>query len=216
MKYKLAIFDLDGTILNTLDDLHDSVNYALEKSGYPQRTLEEVRRFVGNGIRKLVERALPEGVTTESADKVFTDFNSHYKLNSSNKTRPYSGIKELVLRLRECGMKVAVLTNKADYAAQDLCKEYFPNLFDYVAGEKQGVNRKPSPDGVINILSQLNINKSDAVYIGDSEVDVMTARNSGLDHIIVTWGFRHREELVKAGAKVIASTPNEVFEIITE
>ncbi len=215
MKYKLAIFDLDGTILNTLDDLHDSVNYALSKNGFPNRTLDEVRTFVGNGIRKLIERAMPQDAALEATDKVFSDFNYYYKLNSSNKTRPYDGINALISRLREFGVKTAVLTNKADYAAQDLCAEHFPNLFDYVAGEKRGVNRKPAPDGVINILKQLNIDKSDAVYIGDSEVDVMTAQNSELDHIIVTWGFRDREELIKAGAKVIADTPNDVLDIIT-
>lgn len=216
MKYKLAIFDLDGTILDTLDDLADSLNYALEKSGYPVRDLEEVRRFVGNGIRKLVERGVPSGTSAEAADKVYESFTEHYKVHCADKTKPYENIPELLKKLRENGVKTAVVSNKADYAVQDLCVQYFDGLFDAAAGEREGVRRKPAPDSVNIVLEKLGVNRENAVYIGDSDVDVETARNSGMDCIAADWGFRDRDILVQCGAEIIVSEPMKIAEIVLQ
>lgn len=216
MKYRLAIFDLDGTILYTLEDLKISLNHALSKNGLPERTLDETRRFVGNGIRKLIERAVPENSDPGLVDKVFDDFNLHYKEHCTDHTRPYEGIPELLSALRESGVKTAVLSNKADYGVQELCARYFPGMFDFAAGEKAGVRKKPAPDGVFAILEKLGVSAADTVYIGDSEVDIETAENAGTDSIIVDWGFRERELLISRGARVIASAPKEILRLITE
>ena len=214
VRYKLIIFDLDGTILNTLDDLTDSLNYALDKSGYPLHPLEEVRSFVGNGIRKLIERGVPAGTNTESIDNVHRDFTEHYKIHCADKTKPYNGILELLNTLRECGCKTAVVSNKADYAVQELCIKYFTNLFNVSVGERYGILKKPSPDSVNEVIRQLKTNKEDVVYIGDSDVDIATAQNAGIDSIIVDWGFRERDYLKKMGAKVIVSNTDEIKKII--
>lgn len=216
MKYKLAVFDMDGTILNTLEDLADSLNAALEMSGYPQRTLEEVRCFVGNGIRKLIERGVPAGTPVEMIDKVNSDFTGHYKVHCADKTKPYDGIIPVIRRLLAAGVKTAVVSNKADYAVQELCVQYFDGLFDAAVGERAGIAKKPAPDSVNEVLRHLNVAREDAVYIGDSEVDIATARNAGMDSIIVDWGFREREFLVKMGAQRIISAPEEIAEVIFE
>ena len=204
MKYKLVIFDLDGTILDTLEDLKQALNHALAFYEYPTRTLDEVRCFVGNGIRRLIERAMPENVLDTDIDKVFTEFNKYYALHCADYTKPYEGVVGLIKKLRNMGIKTAVVSNKADYGVQELCDKYFNKLFDYAVGEREGVNRKPSPDAVYEVLSHLNIEKNDAVYIGDSEVDVKTAQNAGLDSIMVSWGFRDKEYLYEQGAVHIA------------
>ncbi|MGN0732818.1 MAG: HAD family hydrolase [Emergencia sp.] len=209
-KYKLVIFDLDGTILDTLDDLADSTNYALKSCGLPTRTVDEVRRFVGNGIRNLIDRAVPEGTDLETAESVFETFKAYYKEHSADKTKPYEGVCRLMGQLRDDGCKVAVLSNKADFAVQDLCRDYFPGLVTYAAGEKDGVRRKPYPDAVFAVLEACGVSASEAVYVGDSEVDVATAANAGLDGISVTWGFRSREWLEEHGAKVFADTTEEL------
>ena len=214
MKYRLAVFDLDGTILYTLEDLKISLNCALSANGLPERTLEETRRFVGNGIRKLIERAVPENSDPGLIDRVFDDFNLHYKQHCTDHTRPYEGITELLSALRAAGVKTAVLSNKADYGVQELCARYFPGMFDFAAGEKAGVRKKPAPDGVFTILEKLGVSAADTVYIGDSEVDIETAENAGTDSIIVDWGFRDRGLLLSRGARVIASAPKEVLRLI--
>lgn len=214
MRYKLAVFDMDGTILDTLDDLTDSVNFALSKSGFSKHTREEVCSFVGNGIRKLIERAVSEGTETAVIDKVHSDFTEYYKTHCADKTRPYNGIIELLEKLREAGCKTAVVSNKADYAVQELCRQYFDGLFDAAAGERKGISKKPAPDSVFEILRQLGTEKADAVYIGDSDVDIETAHNAGMDSIIVDWGFRKREFLKEHGAECIVSNTKEIAEII--
>ena len=211
MKYKLAIFDLDGTILDTLEDLTDGTNFVLSACGYPVRTIEEVRRFVGNGIRKLIERALPSGTPEAEIDRVHGIFAPYYKEHCAVRTRAYDGIPELLLALREQGMLTAVLSNKADFAVQPLVQQYFPHLFDLARGEIAGVPRKPAPDAVFQILAQLGMEKEHAVYIGDSNVDAETARNAGLACICVDWGFRDREQLLAAGAGQIVSSPEELL-----
>lgn len=211
MKYKLAIFDLDGTTLNTIEDLAISLNYALEKSDFPKRSLTEVLSFVGNGIQKLIERGVPDGTSYEKTKAVFDDFTVHYKEHCADNTRPYDGIIDMLNTLKNKGYLLATVSNKADYAVQILCRDYFPGLFDAVAGEKPEIRKKPAPDTVNIILEKLNIRREDAVYIGDSEVDIATAKNANMDCISVDWGFRTREQLIEAGAAKIVSSPNEII-----
>ena len=214
MKYTIAIFDLDGTILNTLEDLADSTNYALKTCGYPERTMDEVRQFVGNGIRKLMERAVPEGTPVEEIDRVHETFTAHYKVHCADKTRPYDGIVELLQNLKKEGCKLAVVSNKADYGVQELCKQYFDGVFDFAVGEREGIRKKPAPDSVNEVLKTLGCSRDRAVYIGDSDVDIQTAANAQMDHIIVEWGFRDVPFLIAKGAKVLVEKPEEILEIV--
>ncbi len=214
MKYKAVIFDMDGTILNTLEDLKNATNYSLRQFGMPERSLEEVRMFVGNGIRKLVERAVPSGTSEEKIAQVFDVFLKYYEIHSADNTSPYPGILELVEKLKKSGIKTAVSTNKADVPAQELGREYFNGIFDLIVGQQDGLKVKPAPDSVNKILSILDIQKKDAIYIGDSDVDVQTAKNSGLDFIGVSWGFRGREFLEKNGAKNIVDNANEILDLV--
>ena len=170
MRYKLAIFDMDGTILNTIDDLAASLNYVLEKSGFPARTMDEVISFIGDGLRKLIERGVPEGTDSETVDKVLADFKEYYAVHCADKTAPYDGIIGLLENLRRNGCLTAVVSNKADDAVQELCRKYFDGLFDYAVGERSGILRKPAPDSVNEVLEKLNVSRGNAVYIGDSDV----------------------------------------------
>ena len=212
MKYQLAIFDLDGTLLDTLEDLADSTNYIMRSFGYPERTIVEVRAFVGNGIRKLLERSAPNGTPSEEIDRMFEQFKEYYGAHCADKTKPYDGIIELLASLKKKGVRLAVVSNKADYAVKALCEQYFPGYFDEAVGERIGIARKPAPDTVNEVLKNLQIEKAQAVYIGDSEVDVQTAKNAELDCIAVDWGFRDKEVLEEAGAERIVSTPAELLE----
>lgn len=214
MKYKAVIFDMDGTILNTLEDLKNATNYSLRQFGMPERSLEEVRMFVGNGIRKLVERAVPAGTPKEKIDQILDVFLEYYEIHSADNTSPYPGILELVEKLKKSGIKTAVSTNKADVPAQELGREYFNGIFDLIVGQQDGLKVKPAPDSVNKILSILDIQKKDAIYIGDSDVDVQTAKNSGLNFIGVSWGFRGREFLEKNGAKNIVDNANEILDLV--
>ena len=214
MNYKLAVFDMDGTILNTLQDITNAINYALRTNGYPEHSIDEVRFFVGNGLRKLVERAIPEGSPKEVADKVFDTLIPYYRAHSADTTRPYEGIEKLLRDLKATGILCAVVSNKADAAVQDLVRDYFDGLFDMALGESPEVEKKPAPDMTKKVLDTLGIEPKDAVYIGDSDVDIATARNSGLDEILVDWGFRSREFLEEHGAKRICSNTGEVYAII--
>lgn len=206
-----AVFDMDGTILNTLDDLMDSTNFALKNNGLKERSLEEIRFFVGNGIQKLIERAVPQGTSKEVFEKVFADFKSHYKIHCADKTSYYDGIPSVIQTLRKMGVKTAVVSNKADFAVQELVEVYFKGLFDVALGEKIGVSKKPSPDMVNAALSVLGVEKEAAFYIGDSDVDFETAKNSSLDFIGVSWGFRGRKFLENLGAKNIIDSPEELL-----
>ena len=214
MKYNAVIFDLDGTILSTLEDLSDSVNFALRNNSLPERTIDEVRCFVGNGIRLLIERAVPKNCDLSVVDSVFSDFKSHYKTNCTNKTMPYDGIMDMLNSLKSKGIKLGVLSNKADFAVQDLCERYFYNIFDGVLGEVENTPKKPAPDGVYNVMKRMGVVNPKCVYVGDSDVDVLTAKNANLDCIAVSWGFRDVDNLKNAGAEVIVSTPKELFEEI--
>ncbi len=210
MKYKLVIFDMDGTILNTIDDLAVSLNYTLKMHGYPEHSTEDVRKFVGNGIRKLIERAVPENTPSAQIDTLFEIFNSHYKIHCADNTKPYDGIIKILKNLRSKEIKTAVVSNKADYAVKDLCQKYFEGLFDCAVGERSGLKKKPSADPVNKVISDLGIDRSDSVYVGDSDVDIETAINSDMDCIVVEWGFRDRDFLIEHGAKVLVSSADEL------
>ncbi len=210
-----VIFDLDGTLLNTLEDLKDSTNFALEKFGYPSRNIEEVRKFVGNGVRKLIERAIPNGKENPDCESCLKVFKEHYKKNMYNKTAPYKGILELLKELKSRGIKTAVVSNKFDLAVKELCKRYFDGLIEIAIGESENVRKKPAPDSVLKAIQELKSERKSCIYIGDSDVDVQTAKNSGLKCIGVTWGFRDRELLESEGADFIVNHPSEIVEIIT-
>lgn len=214
MKYELIIFDMDGTILDTLEDLQSSLNHALALSGFAVRSLDEVRSFVGNGIGKLIERSLPASSLPAHFEKVYGDFMAHYTIHCTDLTRPYAGIPQLISTLRKKGCQTAVVSNKADAAVGELCRRYFPGLFDYAIGEREGLARKPEADLVNFVLKELNCPKEKTVYIGDSEVDIATAQNAGLDAVIVDWGFRDTAFLKKQGAKTIASSPEEILALL--
>ena len=214
MKYELIIFDMDGTILDTLEDLKNSMNYTLRLHNMPERTLVEIRSFVGNGIRKLIERAVISGTLENKIDEIHKDFMTHYEVHCADFTRPYDGVNELIAELRKRGYKTAVVSNKADGAVQDLCVQYFPNLFDLAIGERPELAKKPAPDMVNLALNELNISREKAIYIGDSDVDVSTAQNSNLDMIAVDWGFRTREFLMEQGAETIVSKPEEILGLV--
>lgn len=215
MKYKAAIFDMDGTILNTLTDLQSAVNYALNKNGLPERTYEEVRFFVGNGILKLIQRAVPQNSSEKIIQQVYDDFTTYYKAHNADTTKPYEGITDAISELKKLGIKTAVVSNKADYGVQALVKDFFDGLFDAAIGQQEGLSTKPSADMVNLALTRLNVQNQDAVYIGDSDVDFETAKNSQMDFIGVDWGFRGREFLIKLGTQNIASTADDLISIIT-
>ena len=203
-KYALAIFDMDGTILNTIDDLADSLNVILERYSMPLHTVDQVRFMVGNGIPKLIERAIPNGRDNSKFDEILKEYIAYYEEHSAIKTRPYDGIVEAVKALRKSGVKIAVNTNKVEAAALDLVDKYFPDCFDIVSGSRPGLPPKPAPDGVYEILKRAGIDgKSEgqkAVFIGDSDVDLQTGINAGLDVIGVDWGFRGKAFLLEHGA----------------
>ena len=203
MKYKLAIFDLDGTILDTLQDLTDSTNYVLNTNGYPIHTIDEVRRYVGNGIYLLIKRALPKGTDEKEIQRLFEQFVSYYKDHCAIKTKPYEGIKDLLVSLKEKGIKRAVVSNKGDFAVKILIDKYFPDLFEISVGQKDGVRKKPYPDSVNEVLKELDCKNQDAVYIGDSEVDIQTAMNANMECISVSYGFRSKDFLKENKARLI-------------
>lgn len=214
MKYELIIFDMDGTILNTLDDMADCLNHVLEANGFPKRTLSEVRSFVGNGIKKLVERGIPEGTPQKELEKVLQDFQTYYKAHCADKTQPYDGIVTLLKKLRLSGYQTAVVSNKIDDGVQALCRQYFNGLFDMAVGEQPSVRQKPAPDSVNKVLETLHVDRSKAVYIGDSEVDLATAQNACMDCIAVDWGFRDVEYLKSMGDAIIVSIPDEILGLV--
>lgn len=214
--YQLAIFDLDGTLLDTLADLRQGLNYALSTQGFAPRTLPEVRAFVGNGIRKLIERAVPAGTDEAQIEAVFEAFNPYYAVHCADFTTTYPGISELLRQLQADGVVSAVVSNKPDYAVKTLSAQYFPGLLAASAGAKDGVRKKPCPDAVFEVVRQLGAEALRAVYIGDSEVDVATARNAGLPCISVSWGFRDRDVLVNAGAETICDSMDALYRALRE
>ena len=214
MGYSTVLFDLDGTLLNTLEDLHDAVNHVLSVSGFPPRSLEEVRQFVGNGLRNLMRLSLPAGCSDEEINRRTAEMREWYNAHDRESTRPYEGILPLLDALASAGCGVAVVSNKGDAVVGPLCEHYFPGLLDAAVGEVPGLRRKPDPDTVELALRRMNRGREGAVYIGDSDVDIATARNAGLPCISVTWGFRSREELERAGASVLVDTPEQLLALL--
>ena len=213
MKYDTYIFDLDGTLLDTLADLAASTNYALRTHGMPEHSIDDVRRFVGNGVRKLMERAIPNGEANPDFEATFATFREHYMHHSLDTTQPYPGIPEALAELKAKGCKLAVVSNKMMAATVELCRHFFPDTIEVAIGEHEaeGIRKKPAPDTVFAALRELGVDKSGAVYVGDSDVDVQTSANSGLPCISVLWGFRNRDFLIQHGAKTFISAPSELL-----
>jgi len=210
------IFDLDGTLLNTLEDLCDSVNFALSKFGYPEKSLEEVRCAVGNGVNVLFERVLPEGKCNPNFDLVVTTFKDNYKNNMCNKTKPYEGIIEVLKVLKDKGIQTAVVSNKFDDAVKSLCKRYFGDLIQVAIGENElaGIRKKPAPDSVFKVIEELHVDVEKVLYVGDSETDVQTAKNAEIGCIGCIWGFRDKNILQNEGARYIIESPKEILDIV--
>ena len=207
------IFDLDGTLLDTLGDLAASVNYALKACDMPQHSIDDVRRFVGNGVRLLMERAVPDGAANPRFEEAFTTFRQHYLEHSLDTTRPYDGIMEMLQALRSRGFRTAVVSNKFYAATQELCQHFFVDSIEVAIGEHEaeGIRKKPAPDTVNEALRQLGVSREHAVYVGDSDVDIATAAASGMPCISVLWGFRDREFLLAHGATQFISHPSELL-----
>ncbi len=205
--YKLVVFDLDGTLLDTLDDLTASTNAALTAHGFPTRTREEVRSFIGDGIVKLLERSV--GIENyPRIEEMIKNFRAYYKEHCKDETRPYEGIIPLLHSLKEKGIILGVLSNKVHAATQELIADYFPNIFDMVMGENEaaGIKRKPSPVALLKMIETLGVGKAETAYVGDSEVDIQTARNAEVDCVSVTWGFKSERFLKEQGATQIVNT----------
>ena len=213
-KYDTVIFDLDGTLLNTLEDLADAVNAVMRAHAYPERTLDEVRRFVGNGIRRLMEQAVPEDVEGDLFEQVFEEFRSYYTEHCQIKTRAYEGVMELLKMLAERDYVMAIVSNKNHAAVCELNEIYFKEFISVAIGQKDGIRKKPAPDTVWQALKELGKESSSAIYVGDSEVDFMTAENSGMDCVLVTWGFRTEEELVDCTPKAWIQSPEELLAVL--
>ncbi len=215
-KYEAVIFDLDGTLLNTLEDLLDSVNYAMSVLEMPVRSYEEIRHFVGNGIRRLLELSVPEGDKNPQFEQAFTLFKKYYGEHCNDKTDLYPGIIDLLKRLKEEGFQMAIVSNKYFEGVEALKEQYFKEYLDVAIGEREGIRKKPAPDTVLTALGELGISRERAVYVGDSEVDLATAANTGMDCITVGWGFRTRKEQEMAGAKVFADRPLDIMGFLYE
>ena len=213
--YNAVIFDLDGTLLDTLDDLWAAVNAALKKFSLPIRTREEVRGFVGNGIVKLMERAAGQ-VEKEVFDGALAEFKSFYGEHCEDKTKPYEGVIELLTILKAKGIRTAVVSNKADFAVKKLAEGYFEGLLEYAVGENEeaGIRKKPAPDSLLAVMQSMGAGTSSTVYIGDSEVDIQTAKNAGVDCISVTWGFKDKQFLLDNGATVLVDAPEEILSLM--
>ena len=215
-KYQTILFDLDGTTLNTLPDLRSSLNAALVSCGFPARTMDDVRRFVGNGVGKLVRRALPPEADEEDWRQVLARQKAYYSSHLADETVPYEGIPEMLKELKTNGYRIAVVSNKYDSAVQKLCGLFFSGLLDAAVGEKEDVPRKPDPTMVRTMLDFLDGDPFSTIYVGDSETDLETARNAGCLPIMVDWGFRSREALIDAGADRLVSDPHELLLMIRE
>ena len=209
-KYKTYIFDLDGTLLSTLADLAASTNYALRTHHMPERSLDEVRRFVGNGVKKLMERAIPDGLNNPLFEETFATFRQHYMQHNLDTTQPSPGIMQLLEQLKAEDKNIAAVSNKFYAATRGLCRHFFGDLVPVAIGEREDIRKKPAPDTVIEALRELGVDKEGAVYIGDSDVDIMTAKNSGMPCVSVLWGFRDKEFLLEHGATTLISKPEEM------
>lgn len=210
-EFDTYIFDLDGTLLSTLNDLATSTNYALRWAGMPERTTEEIRMFVGNGVKLLMERAIPNGINNPKFEETYAKFREHYLEHNLDTTSPYEGIPALLRELKRRGKKLAIVSNKFYAATQDLAKHFFPDTIEVAIGERETIRKKPAPDTVLEALRQLGASKEGAVYIGDSDVDIMTAKNCGLPCISVLWGFRDKDFLIQHGGTIFVNKPADIL-----
>lgn len=210
-EFETYVFDLDGTLLETLKDLAASTNFALRQYDMPEHSIEDVRMFVGNGVKKLMERAIPNGLDNPKFEEVYATFRQHYLNHNLDTTKPYDGIPELLRELKGRGKMLAIVSNKFYAATQDLARHFFPDTIEVAIGERENIKKKPAPDTVVEALRQLGVSKEGAVYIGDSDVDIMTARNSGLPCASVLWGFRDKEFLLEHGATFFAEKPDDLL-----
>lgn len=210
-KYKFAVFDLDGTLLDTLDDLTAAVNHALKKYNFPEKTKSEIASFLGNGAGKLIELSTPDGQKNPHFENILSEFKKYYAENNSVYTKPYEKIPYVLKELTKRRVQIALVSNKFDLAVKELEKKYFNGIFSSAVGECEGIKRKPAPDLVFKAMKIMGAEKENTVYIGDSEVDIETAGNCETDCISVSWGFRSREELIKSGGKIIIDSPEELL-----
>ena len=213
MKYDTYIFDLDGTLLSTLEDLKNSCNFALSSFGFPERTLEEVRQFVGNGVELLMKRAVPNDTDDELFTKVFKTFKEHYLIHNLDTTKPYDGVLEMLDELNRAGKNIAVVSNKFYEATVELCRHFFGDRVRVAIGERADIRKKPAPDTVDEAFKLLGVSRENAVYIGDSDVDLATARNSNLPCISVLWGFRDKDFLIEHGGNTFVTEPSQILDI---
>lgn len=209
-QFEAVIFDLDGTLLNTLEDLADSTNYALEKMGFPRRSIDQICAFVGNGVQRLIEQVVPEGVEQKKIDETLEIFKSYYSLHKEDKTRPYEGIIELLSCLKQAGIQMAIVSNKFDQAVKELNENWFKEYIQIAVGESASVRKKPYPDSILMAMKKLGVSKEATLYVGDSDVDIATAHNAGIKCASVTWGFRKKEFLLEHGADCIMETTEEL------
>lgn len=214
-KYDTIIFDLDGTLLNTLDDLADSVNYALTHYDFPHKTTAEVRKFVGNGVARLMELSIPGGRDHPAYQSCLDQFSAYYAMNIQNKTKAYDGMMSLLGDLHRENYKLAIVSNKFDCGVKALCSAFFGEYIKVAVGESENVSRKPAPDAVFRAFEELGSAADRAVYVGDSEVDAQTAKNAGVQFVGVTWGFRDRDVLERNGAKNIIDKPYELMRLLS-
>ena len=214
MKYQAVLFDMDGTVLDTLDDLCDSINHSLAEFSLPQVSREHVRQCLGNGAAFLVSHSIPAGSSPELVADVLAFYKPWYDAHCLIKTAPYEGILPMMQSLKEQGLRLAIISNKPDRAVQELSDAFFPGLLELSVGESPSVRRKPAPDTVLTAASQIGLSVDKCVYVGDSEVDLQTARNAGMDCISVTWGFRDEAQLIEAGASVLVRTPEELESLL--
>lgn len=213
-EFDTYIFDLDGTLLYTLDDLTASTNYAMRAFSLPEHTTEEVRMMVGNGIKKLIERAVPGGKDNKHYEDIYNTFIEYYLKHNADTTRPYDGIIDTLAILKQHGKKIAVVSNKYSKATEELCRYFFGDYIKVAIGESDKIRKKPAPDTVNEALKLLEAERDNAVYIGDSEVDIQTARNSSMPCISVLWGFRDKDFLIRNGAQTLVETPSEITSCI--
>lgn len=211
---KTIIFDMDGTILDTIVDITNAVNYILEKNGMLKRTVDEVKFFVGNGLYKTLERSVPEGTNEEVVKGIYEEMVAYYKAHSDINTKPYDGIIDVIKEIKKKGYKTAVVSNKRHEAVVELCHVFYEGLFDEILGDSEGIAKKPEPDMVNIVLDRLGISSNEAIYIGDSDVDILTAKNSKLKGIFVSWGFRTKEFLIEHGATCIVDAPDELLGLL--
>ena len=216
MKWKAVLFDMDGTVMSTLEDMCDSVNAALAACSFPPVTLDETRRYVGNGARRLIEQAVPDGTPREVTEQVLSFYLPWYASHCMNKTKPYDGIITLMTKLKEAGIRQCIVSNKPDEATARISERWFRGLSDFSIGQTDEIRRKPYPDMVWRAMEKFHLNAEDCVYVGDSEVDIETAKNAGIPCISVLWGFRSREALADAGAMLFAETPDRLLRILTD